>query len=72
MAFPIRGLPDEVAEKLDQIAAQHGLSRNAYVVEVLTTHVREARPEASQDRFAAAAALASDLGDEDVMRAAWS
>lgn len=72
MAFPIRGLPDEVAEKLDHIAAQRGLSRNAYVVEVLTTHVREVRPEATQDRFAVAAGLAADLGDDDVMRAAWS
>lgn len=72
MAIPIGGLPDEVAEKLDHLAAQRGLSRDAYVVEVLTVHVREVRPEATPDRFAAAAELAADLGDEDLMRTAWS
>ncbi|MGQ0624639.1 MAG: type II toxin-antitoxin system VapB family antitoxin [Sporichthyaceae bacterium] len=72
MAFPIRGLPDEVAEKLDHIASQRGLSRNAYLVEVLTAHVQDVRSEITPDRFAAAAALAIDLGDENLMRAAWS
>ncbi|MGQ0631289.1 MAG: type II toxin-antitoxin system VapB family antitoxin [Sporichthyaceae bacterium] len=72
MAFPIRGLPDEVAEKLDTIAAQRGLSRNAYLVEVLTEHVQRVRPTATAEAFASALELAADLGDEGVMRAAWS
>lgn len=72
MAVPIRGLPTDVEDKLDQIAVQRGMSRNAYVVEVHTEHVRTARPTADADRFAAAAELCADLGDEDLMRAAWS
>jgi plasmid stability protein len=72
MAFPIRGLPDDVADKLDQAATQRGLSRNAYVVEILTEHVREARPAVTAEQFSVALGLASDLGDEELMRAAWS
>lgn len=72
MAFPIRGLPDDVADKLDQAAAQRGLSRNAYVVEILTEHVRDARPTVTAEQFSEAVGLAADLGDEDLMRAAWS
>lgn len=72
MAFPVRGVPAEVVEKLDRVAAARGLSRNAYLIEVLTEHVRQVRPTVTSESFAVAAALAVDLGDEDVMRAAWS
>lgn len=72
MAFPVRGVPDDVVEKLDRAAAAKGMSRNAYVVEVLTEHARRVRPGVSRESFATAAELAADLGDEDVMRAAWS
>ncbi len=72
MAFPVRGLPEDVAEQLDRIAAQRGVSRNAYVVELLTAHVRGERPQVTAERFSAAAGLAADLGDEELMRAAWS
>lgn len=72
MAFPVRGLPPDVVEKLDIAAAAKGMSRNAYVAEVLTQHARQVRPTVTSESFARAAELASDLGDEHVMRAAWS
>lgn len=72
MAFPIRGMPAEVVQKLDMAAAAKGMSRNAYVVEVLTEHARRVRPNVTGESFAMAAELAADLGDDDVMRAAWS
>lgn len=71
-AFPIRGLPPEVIRKLDAAAAADGSSRNAYIVNVLTEHARQVRPMATADTFARAAQLAEDLGDETVMRTAWS
>lgn len=72
MAFPVRGLPPDVVDKLDIAAAQRGVSRNAYVVDVLTQHARHVRPTITAEDFAAALELASDLGDEELMRSAWS
>lgn len=72
MAFPVRGLPPDVVEKLDIAAAAKGMSRNAYVAEVLTTHARRVRPTVTPESFAQAADLAADLGDEALMRTAWS
>lgn len=72
MAFPVRGLPADVVEKLDIAAAAKGMSRNAYVAEVLTHHARQIRPTVTRESFARAAALAADLGDETLMRAAWT
>lgn len=73
MAFPVRGLPSDVVDKLDAAAVERGLSRNAYIVEVLTQHAWGLqRPTVTADRFAAAVELAADLGDDEVMRAAWS
>lgn len=72
MAFPVRGLPVDVVEKLDVAAAARGMSRNAYVAEVLTQHARQVRPTVTRESFAHAAELAADLGDEPLMRAAWT
>lgn len=72
MAFPVRGLPTDVVEKLDIAAAAKGMSRNAYVAEVLTAHARRVRPTVTPESFAQAADLTADLGDETLMRAAWS
>jgi hypothetical protein len=71
-AFPVRGLESEVLEKLTAAAQAEGSSRNAYVVRVLTEHVRRIRPPATEAGFAGAAELASDLADKELMRAAWS
>lgn len=71
-AFPLRGLAPEVVVKLDAAAAVEGSSRNAYIVRVLTEHVAQVRPVATVEAFRQAADLAADLGDEGVMRAAWS
>lgn len=72
MAFPIRGLPADVVDKLDVAAAQRGLSRNAYVVGLLTEHARRVRPTVTAESYADVLSLASDLGDEELMRSAWS
>ncbi|MGH3870409.1 MAG: type II toxin-antitoxin system VapB family antitoxin [Pseudonocardiaceae bacterium] len=72
MAFPVRGLPADVVEKLDIAAVAKGMSRNAYVAEVLTQHVRRIRPTVTRESFARAAELAADLGDETLLRAAWT
>ncbi|MGH3914432.1 MAG: type II toxin-antitoxin system VapB family antitoxin [Pseudonocardiaceae bacterium] len=72
MAFPVQGLPSDVVEKLDIAAAAKGMSRNAYVAEELTEHVRQIRPTVTSESFAQAAALAADLGDQTLMRTAWS
>jgi plasmid stability protein len=50
MAFPVRGLPPDVIEKLDVAAAARGMSRNAYVAEVLTQHARQIRPRSPGSR----------------------
>lgn len=72
MAFPVRGLPPHVVDKLDIAAAERGMSRNAYVVDVLTEHARRVRPSVTAESFAEALDLAADLGDEELMRSAWS
>ncbi len=69
--FPIRGLPPEIVSKLDAAAAAEGSSRNAFLVKVLTEHARRVRPTATPEGFSRAAALAADLGDSELMRAAW-
>lgn len=71
MAFPIRDLPSDIVEKLDILAKQRHLSRNSYVVEVLTEHTRRLRPTVTAESFVAAVELAADLGDEELMRRAW-
>jgi hypothetical protein len=70
--FPIRGLAPDVVDKLDAAAEAEGSSRNAYIVKVLTEHARRVRPAVTEDSLRRAANLAADLGDEDVLRAAWS
>lgn len=72
MAFPVRGLSEDIIKKLDIAAEACDMSRNAYIIEVLTEHARTVRPAVSRELFTEAAELASDLGDEDGMRAAWS
>ncbi|MDN5860448.1 MAG: hypothetical protein L0H84_17720 [Pseudonocardia sp.] len=71
MAFPIRDLPPDIVEKLDVLARQRHLSRNAYVVEVLTEHAQRLRPTVTAESFGAALDLVQDLGDEEFMRRAW-
>ena len=71
-AFPVRGLDPQVLDKLTAAAEAEGSSRNSYVVRVLTEHVRAIRPAATEAGFAEAAELAGDLGDKELMRAAWS
>ncbi|MGF1645873.1 MAG: hypothetical protein ACFCVF_02975 [Kineosporiaceae bacterium] len=69
--FPIRGLDEDVVRRLDSAARSRGMSRNAYVVEVLTAHARQVRRPFDAGAFAAAVELAADLGDDRLMRSAW-
>lgn len=71
-AFPIRGLAPDVISRIDAAAKAEGSSRNAYIVKVLTEHACRVRPVATAETFRRAADLAADLGDEELMRAAWS
>ena len=53
MAMSIRGLPDDVKERLRKDAKRQGLSLNAHVVEILSVHA--AQSETSRElveRFA--------------------
>ena len=70
MAFPIRGLPEEVVETLDQAAQAAGVSRNAYLVDLLTEHARRLRPTVTVEEFLGAIERL-DLDDEELMRQAW-
>lgn len=70
--FPVRGLSSDVIAKIDGAAEAAGVSRNAYIVQVLTEHARRVRPVAAPEAFRHAAELAADLDDEKLMRAAWS
>lgn len=71
-AFPVRGLAPDVVSKIDAAAEAQGVSRNAYIVNVLTEHARRVRPVATAESVRRAADLAADLGDETLMHAAWS
>ncbi|MGH3928596.1 MAG: hypothetical protein ACRDTF_01300 [Pseudonocardiaceae bacterium] len=68
MAFPVRGLPPDIVEILDNAASAKGMSRDAYVAEVLTQHARQIRPTVTRESFA----IAADLGDKTLMRTDWS
>lgn len=72
MAFALRGLDPAVLERIDATAEAKGMSRNAYIVTVLTDHTRRVRPVASPHAFRQAVELASDLGDRELMASAWS
>jgi hypothetical protein len=70
--FVVRGLPVDVIERIDAAAKAVGVSRNAYIVRVLSERARLARPVATAETFRRATNLAADLGNEELMRAAWS
>jgi plasmid stability protein len=70
-AFPVRGLDEDTIRRLDVAARSRGMSRNAYVVEVLTEHARRVRRPLDRSAFTAAVELAADLGDGELMRSAW-
>lgn len=69
--FPVRGLDTDSLERIDTAARAKGMSRNAYVVDLLQRHAREVRPPFDARAFADASQLAADLGDEEFRRAGW-
>jgi hypothetical protein len=69
----VRGVPEKDLAQIDAEAERLGMSRNAYLrreFHRIARHraVREATPE----DYRRAKDAMTDLGDEDVMRGAWS
>ena len=69
----IRDVPDEDLERIDAEASRLGLSRSAYLRREMHRIARHRTvPEATLDDLRRSRAAMSDLGDEEVMRQAWS
>lgn len=68
----VRGLSDEAVQRIDADAAAQGLSRNEYLRRKLEggTKSRTGPALSAADWMRSSAAFA-DLGDPDVMDAAW-
>lgn len=64
----IRNVPDDVIERIDARAAQLGLSRN----EFLRREVAQVADRTSGNLRSEDFAKFADLGDEAIMRGAWS
>ena len=64
----IRDVPDEVVEALDANAQRAGLTRAEYLRRVLAEQQAPALTREHLDRFAA---RTTDLGDPEIMAAAW-
>lgn len=68
----LRGLSPDVLAQIDNEAAERGLSRNRFLVELIGRPYREPHRRnvtvADFERFAAAAA---DLADPEIMAEAW-
>lgn len=69
----IRDVPDDDLERIDAEAARLGLSRSAYLRREMHRIARHrTAPAATVDDLRRSRAAMADLGDEEVMRQAWS
>ena len=72
----IRDVPDETLAELDAAADRAGISRVEYLRRTLAAEAqraaRGARPPLTRDDWTQLNEIAADLGDEEVMRGAWS
>lgn len=68
----IRDVPDDVLAAIDAKAERLGLSRAAYLRRALERERTPGRGPITVEHLAAAADLAADLDDPDVMSRAWS
>lgn len=72
MDILIRGMAPEDVDAVDAKASRLGLSRNQYVTRLLHADARAAAPPVTVADLESLAQTYADLGDDDVMRAAWS
>ncbi len=68
----IRNVDDETLRRIDAEAARHGLSRNEYLRREVVRLTHRGPRSATREDLARSIAALSDLGDDDVMRRAWS
>ena len=70
----IRGISTEAIARIEEQAAKLGLSRNEYLrrqLDSLSTYQHESTSVVSADEVRRASHAARDLGDPEVMSAAW-
>ena len=70
----IRGISTEAIARIEEQAAKLGLSRNEYLrrqLDSLSTYQHESTSVVSVDEVRRASHAARDLGDPEVMSAAW-
>lgn len=69
----VRGIPEEDLRRIDDAAARVGLSRNSYLRREFHRIARHrATPRPTAEDYSRAKSAMADLGDDDVMRQAWS
>jgi hypothetical protein len=72
----IRDVPEAVVAQLDAAAERAGVSRVEYVRRALAAEAnratRDTRPPLTRGDWQQLTELAPDLGDENVMRGAWT
>jgi hypothetical protein len=66
----IRGLEPAAVARLDELAKQEGISRNALIAKLLSDATRVPVPM-NRDETLRVLDLVSDLGDPEVMARAW-
>jgi hypothetical protein len=72
----IRDVPDETIAEIDAAAARAGISRVEYLRRALAAEAeraaRDTRPPLTRDDWQQFQEVTADLGDDEVMRGAWS
>ena len=68
----IRGVAEDDLRRIDAEAERQGLSRNEYLRREVSRLAQHGTRAATRADLARAAELVADLGDEDLMRQAWS
>ena len=68
----IRDIPDDVLAALDALASRLGISRSEYIRRRLAQDARSARATVSVEDLRRFGENFGDLGNAEVMRAAWT
>lgn len=68
----IRGLAEDDVRRIDAEAERRGLSRNEYLRREVSRLAQHGGRPATRADLTRAAEIVADLGDEDLMRQAWS
>ena len=72
MDILIRGVAQDDVAAVDAKASRLGLSRNQYLARLLHADARATVEAVTVDDLETLARTYADLGDDDVMRAAWT